>query len=147
MTHMRIKLTLAGVVFVGALAYLGCVGMEKGWTSTLSVDTYLSKPEYHTKRIRLCGKVGAEQLEIQKSQLTAKFLLLGQTQNIKVLYHGVVPDLFKAGGEVLVEGKRDEAGIFVSDLMMTKCASKYEEAPAGHPVHPAPATQAAEAAK
>ena len=145
MTHMRIKLTIAGIVFIGALAYLGLAGMQQGWTFILTVDTYLSKPEYQTQRIRLGGRVSAEQLDIQKSQLAATFLLLGEKKNVKVIYHGMVPDLFKAGCNVLVEGKGDGAGNFVSDKMMTKCASKYEEA--GHYKLTEPSTQAAETPK
>ena len=41
--------------------------------------------------------------------------------------------MFKAGSEVVVEGQADAAGTFQADLMMTKCASKYEDKPAGHP--------------
>ena len=41
-------------------------------------------------------------------------------------YPGVVPDLFKAGCDVVIEGKLDSAGVFQSDSMMTKCSSKYQ---------------------
>ena len=43
-----------------------------------------------------------------------------------VTYAGVLPDLFKPGGEVVVEGRLDAAGTFKADVLMTKCASKYE---------------------
>jgi len=36
-----------------------------------------------------------------------------------------IPDLFKDGAEVIVEGKYDE-GLFIADNLMTKCASRYE---------------------
>ena len=133
MTHARLKLSLAGLVFTGAVAYLAFAGMQKGWTYTLGVDTYMAKAEVQDQRVRLCGKVSPEHLEVRKAQLLATFVLVGDKQKITVAYHGAVPDLFKAGGEVLVEGKRDAAGMFQADLMMTKCASKYEEAPPGHP--------------
>ena len=146
MTHKRWKLSIAGVIFVGAIVYLSFAGMQTGWTYTVGVNTYLSDAKYQGQRVRLCGKVGAEGIDVQKSQLSAKFILLGDGQQIAVNYHGIVPDLFKAGGEVLVEGKRDAQGIFQSDLMMTKCASKYDEAPKGHPVN-RPTTEAGEAAR
>ena len=39
-----------------------------------------------------------------------------------------IPDLFKDGAEVVVEG-RFEGGRFVADRVMAKCPSKYEVAP------------------
>ena len=134
MTHARLKLSLAGVVFVGAIVYLAYSGMQKGWTYTLGVDSYLAKADVQNQRVRLCGRVSEHNLDVRKAQLAANFVLVGEKSSIPVAYHGAVPDLFKAGGEVLVEGQRDAQGVFQADLMMTKCASKYEEAPPGHPV-------------
>jgi len=133
MTHMRLKLTLASVVLAGAVGYLAFAGVQRGWVYTLGVDQYAASPEQQAKRIRLCGKVSEEQLDIRKTQLAATFLLKGEHQAIPVSYHGVVPDMFKAGGEVILEGQRDGAGVFQADVLITKCASKYEEMPAGHP--------------
>jgi len=45
----------------------------------------------------------------------------------------VVPDMFKSGAEIVVEGKQDAAGVFQADVLMTKCASKYEDMPKDHP--------------
>ena len=43
-----------------------------------------------------------------------------------VRYHGTIPDLFKAGADVVVEGKMNAAGTFEADVLLTKCASKYD---------------------
>lgn len=126
MTHMRVKLLVAGVVFVSAISYLAFAGAKKGWVYTVAVDSYLTNPELRTQRVRLCGKAAAENLTINSVGLSAAFDLCGQTQRLPVVYHGVVPDLFKPGCEVVVEGKEAQ-GVFQADVMMTKCASKYEE--------------------
>lgn len=133
MTHLKLKLGLAGLIFAGALGYLAYAGAQKGWVYTLGVDTYVASPEQQGQRVRLCGLVGEKDLVVAKAQLSAAFWLMGEKESIAVKYKGVVPDLFKAGVEVLVEGKKDAGGVFVADVMMTKCASKYEESPQGHP--------------
>jgi cytochrome c-type biogenesis protein CcmE len=48
---------------------------------------------------------------------------------VPVVYRGSVPDLFKSGREVRVEG-RLESGVFVAkrDSLRTKCPSKYTPA-------------------
>ena len=133
MTNMKLKLSLAGLVLATAVGYLAYAGMQKGWVYTLGVDQYLATPEKHQQRIRLCGTVGSDGLDVQKAQLAARFYIKGQQQQIAVAYKGVVPDMFKAGAEVVIEGKEDAAGTFQADLLMTKCASKYEEMPKQHP--------------
>ena len=142
MTHMKLKLGLAGLVLAGALGCLVYAGAQKGWVYTLGVDTYISNVERQGERVRLCGLVGEKDLLVQKSQLLAVFQLKGEKNSMPVKYKGAVPDMFKAGAEVLVEGKRDAAGVFQADVLMTKCASKYEERPQGHPTTGKDATAA-----
>jgi cytochrome c-type biogenesis protein CcmE len=46
---------------------------------------------------------------------------------VNVVYHGSVPDLFKAGRRVVVDGTLKN-GVFVArpDTLVTKCPSKYQ---------------------
>jgi cytochrome c-type biogenesis protein CcmE len=48
------------------------------------------------------------------------------TATVPVVYHGSVPDLFKAGRDVAVSGKLAN-GVFAGarDSLVTKCPSKY----------------------
>jgi cytochrome c-type biogenesis protein CcmE len=133
MTHIKAKLTVAGLILIGAVGYLAYAGMQKGWVYTLGVEQYLASPEKQHQRIRLCGTVASDALEIQRAQLTARFFIKGQEKKLPVLYKGVVPDMFKAGSEIIVEGKQNDAGVFQADVLLTKCASKYEEMPKEHP--------------
>ena len=127
MSLLRPKMIVAAVLLVGAVSYLAYAGARKGWVYTVGVDAYLNQPEYHHQRTRLCGKVAADGFLVKPALLTATFTLCGKDKTIPVAYHGVVPDLFKVGGEVVVEGQENASGTFESDLMMTKCASKYEQ--------------------
>lgn len=133
MTHLKLKLSLGGLIFAAAIGYLAIAGTQKGWVYTLGVDQYLQSPDQQTQRVRLCGTVAPDNLQIRKADLIANFSLQGATARIPVAYKGVIPDLFKPGCEVVVEGKRDSAGVFQADTLMTKCASKYDAMPQGHP--------------
>lgn len=55
----------------------------------------------------------------------------GSTATVKVVYTGSVPDQFKVGRHVVVDGSL-EKGIFVAEpgSMITKCPSKYQAADA-----------------
>ena len=46
------------------------------------------------------------------------------TATVPVVYRGSVPDLFRTGRDVSVEGKLQN-GVFVADKLVTKCPSKY----------------------
>ena len=49
---------------------------------------------------------------------------------VTVLYKGSVPDMFRAGRDLVVTGTRQADGVFVSKpgTMITKCPSKYQAA-------------------
>ena len=45
--------------------------------------------------------------------------------SLPVVYQGVVPDTFKVGNEVVVEGQLNSDGTFQGHTLMVKCASRY----------------------
>jgi cytochrome c-type biogenesis protein CcmE len=48
------------------------------------------------------------------------------TTTVPVVYKGSVPDLFKTGRDVVVDGRlRNGVFIAVPDTLVTKCPSKY----------------------
>lgn len=54
------------------------------------------------------------------------------TATVRVLYRGTVPDLFKTGRDVVVEGRlRGDTFVAKRNSLVTKCPSKYtDEKPA-----------------
>ena len=125
MSAIQKKLLVAGIVLVGAVSYLAYAGMKSGWVYFMEVDQFLADASARSQRIRLHGKVDSSDFRAEK--LDARFNLLGKTQKLAIVYHGVIPDMFQAGRDVVVEGKLDDAsGAFKADVLMTKCASKYE---------------------
>ena len=127
MNSIRLKLVIAGVILIGAFSYLAFAGMQNGWVYFVSVEQFTQDAQFHNQRVRVHGKVAADGFDASKSLLTARFSLTGKGgESVPVVYRGVVPDLFEAGRDVVVEGRRDAAGVFQADVLMTKCASKYE---------------------
>jgi len=126
MSRTTVKYLTAGAVLLSAVTYLAYASMKDGWASYhLPVDQFLSDAKYQTQRVRLAGTVASDGLVCNPGRTGAQFALQGETKRIPVVYKGVVPDMFKAGSEVIVEGKLDN-GVFRADVLMTKCASKYE---------------------
>ena len=133
MKRTTIKFFAAGTIVLAAVGYLAYAGLSDGAVQYhLQVDAFAANPQYHAQRVRLAGRVADEGTVVGAGRLGARFVLEGHAQRVRVDYAGVVPDLFKPGCEVIVEGKLDPAGTFRADLVMTKCASKYESAEHKH---------------
>jgi cytochrome c-type biogenesis protein CcmE len=124
-----LKYLIAGSILLGAAGYLAYASLKEGWVSYhMAVDAYLADKKFASQRVRLAGKVAEEGINGGAGRMGVEFVLLGEKQKLPVVYKGVVPEMFKAGGEVVVEGRLDQAGTFRAEVMMTKCASKYEAA-------------------
>lgn len=135
MTRIAKKMLVAGVILTSAVGYLAFAGAKSGWVYYLEVDKYVAETSYQNQRVRLHGKVAVENFSVSKAGLAANFDLQGHTQKVAVAYHGSIPDMFECGRDVVVEGKMRD-GVFVADVLMTKCASKYESGTPHQKDHP-----------
>lgn len=126
MISIRTKLIIASVVLAGAVAYLAIAGAKSGWVYYMEVDSFIKDNQYHAQRVRLHGKVAQEDFSFSAASLLANFKLQGKSEQLAVAYTGSIPDMFEVGRDVVVEGRLNEAGVFQADVLMTKCASKYE---------------------
>ena len=123
------KLVIAFGAIALSLGYLITVGLGK------SVVPYMTVPEFTeagkpTHRIRLTGYVTAGSIERSADGLSVRFAI-GPSEEapggVSVSYHGAIPDTFKEGSEVAVEGvQHDDA--FQGDVLLAKCPSRYEAA-------------------
>jgi cytochrome c-type biogenesis protein CcmE len=126
MSPVQIKLIIGGLVLASATGYLGISAAKSGWVYFVDVDRYVESSPRIDVRSRLHGLVGAERFDLARTDLRARFELVGASHRVPVEYRGAIPDLFQVGREVVVEGAMDERGVFQADTLMTKCSSKYE---------------------
>ena len=76
-------------------------------------------------RFRLGGLVADESIAYAPDRLSVDFLVHQGEEHLPVRFHGLTPDLFKDGAEVIIEGHYVD-GVLHADNLMTKCASRYE---------------------
>lgn len=121
---------VALLLFLSGFGYLLFSGFSQNSVYFLNVSEALSMETNELSNIRLFGKVAPENLLGGPGQLDVEFQLAdsnGGDGSIRVAYHGVVPDTFKPGAEVIVEGGMTEKGVFSARTLMTKCPSKYQK--------------------
>lgn len=116
---------VAGVCAIAAcVGYLGYAGARGGWLYYVDVDTCLR--ERAGERVRVHGVVREGSVEMDRVGLWARFELSGNSAVMPVRYEGAIPDMFDGGREVIVEGSCGSDGVFEADVLLTKCASKYQ---------------------
>ena len=94
-----------------------------------SVSDFLQRVDsYDGKMIRLRGIVQANTVQHDSRSLETEFVLADDTESIRVTYHGVLPNSFEPGKDLVVQGTYDpERRLVVANELMFKCPSKYEE--------------------
>lgn len=119
---------LAFLLFAGALGYLCYAGFTENSVYFLNVSEAKAAAADQLRQARLFGVV-AEQ-ELAQKPTSVSFQLMDKDDvklTIPVQYTGLVPDTFKPGAEVIVEGSMHETGYFNAKTLMTKCPSKYQK--------------------
>ncbi len=124
----RKKFLIGGIIVVLAIAFLGYMGFAGAATYYYEVSELLEQgSSIYGENVRVNGQVVPGSLEQESAGSVTKFILVdvdGQ-ESLPVVYQGVVPDTFKEGNEVVVEGKLNSDGIFQGHTLMPKCASRY----------------------
>jgi len=126
------KFIVAGLLIVGAVSYLMVSGIDDNmvYYYTLS-ELKEKKSDLAGMGLRIHGHVSSGSIRIDREASQVDFLVMEKktTNTLPVTYQGIIPDTFKDGAEVVVEGAY-HAGRhhFQATILMAKCPSKYEEA-------------------
>jgi len=121
---LRWKFVVPGIVAIAALGFIGVRAFGIGASYYYEVGELVSQQISMVDRtLRVNGQVATGSIE--QNGLDLKFTITDGTQNLPVVYKGAVPDSFRAGGDITVEGRLNEAGVFEASILMPKCPSKY----------------------
>jgi cytochrome c-type biogenesis protein CcmE len=118
--RLIVALSVAAVLAV-FLLYTSIAG---GGTPTLSP----SELPGHNGRVSLVGKIVGPVVGDAHTASGLRFRLRDRdgAAAVRVKYRGSVPDLFRVGREVVVDGRlRNGVFVAVPDTLVTKCPSKY----------------------
>lgn len=115
-------------VVIAALGYLIYTGFNETTVYYVTVSELHAAPIYN-KNIRLNGKVVTGSIRKDEIGLMqVQFLAEEGGKQTSITYKGVIPDTFKDGAEVVVEGTYAPDGTFTAHTLLAKCPSKYESA-------------------
>jgi cytochrome c-type biogenesis protein CcmE len=113
---------------VPALVVAACVGYLIYSASGGSAEYYLTVSELRSHadsgNVRVAGVV---QDDVQKSDggLHVMFTERDGTASVPVDYTGTLPDIFKPGITVVVDGQLGKDGVFHARTLLAKCPSRF----------------------
>jgi cytochrome c-type biogenesis protein CcmE len=121
----RLYLVLVSLVLLGAAVALVLVALRQDIVFFLSPTELAAKPPASGRVIRIGGLVEQGSLQKLGSDGVIVFEVTDHHKSIKVRYRGILPDLFREGQGVVIEGAVNEHGEFVANEVLAKHDEKY----------------------
>jgi cytochrome c-type biogenesis protein CcmE len=133
---MQSRYFVGSLLIAGALGFLVTSSLRSGTLKSIPVAQLRAadqKPEnFVGQRLRMVGFVGPQKV-IKVPRQTEQgvvsehnFSVIEGKSTVKVTYTDALPDTFRAGGPVQVDGVYVSPGVMKADHVLTKCPSKYE---------------------
>jgi len=121
------KFIIGGVILICALGYLLYLGFGSTTAYYSTVSELLDAgPSIYGQDIRVNGLVVSGSIVSDPIDLDYEFTIADEAGELAVVYHGVMPDGFEEGADLVVQGKIEPDGILYATTILAKCPSKYE---------------------
>jgi cytochrome c-type biogenesis protein CcmE len=79
----------------------------------------------HGRAFRIGGMVEPGSVKRQPDGVTVQFMVTDTAKSVKVVYRGILPDLFREGKGVVTQGKLGPDGTFVASEVLAKHDENY----------------------
>ena len=120
------RFLIGGIIIFLAIGYLGYIGFQSSATYYYTISELTEQESsIYGENVRVKGQVAPGSVEQEAVGRELKFTIIDGEESLPVVYRGVIPDTFKVGNEVVIEGQLNSAGIFQAYTLMAKCPSKY----------------------
>jgi cytochrome c-type biogenesis protein CcmE len=128
MSKKAARAVFSAIIIGGALTLLLAMTVRESAAYYKHVDEVMTSPqEWYGKKLKLHGY--AADIMRRTDSLEYRFHVTTGDHTVVASYTGIVPDTFKDGSEVVLEGELGPDGFVVApNGVMAKCPSKYEAA-------------------
>ena len=128
MTRKRRRLTvvLLAALLLGSAAALMLAAFEDNIVFFHSPTDVATRPDISKdRRIRVGGLVKPGSVRKEADGVTTAFLVTDTAHDLPIAYRGLLPDLFREGQGVVVEGRLQTDGVFRADEVLAKHDENY----------------------
>jgi cytochrome c-type biogenesis protein CcmE len=125
---------VAGLAVAGAVTYLIFASTSATAAYYMTINELRACHDCTTRAVRVAGVVAAGSITHDDSAQTLRFVVTQGRDALPVTYSlqsGAVPDIFRPGITVVVEGKLLPSGVFAAQTLLAKCPSRFQSATPG----------------
>ncbi len=123
--RLPLSFILGGLVILGAVLYLVYANTQANAVYYMTVNELKSCTTCTTQSVRVAGVVQAGSVVRDDSKQLVNFAITAGGQSLSVIYSGIIPDIFRPGIQVVVEGHYTGQGLFQAQTLLAKCPSKF----------------------
>ena len=121
----RLLVVLLGLGLLGVASALVLFAFNDNLVFFMSPSDLATKGAPETRRLRLGGLVEAGSVARRADGRTIDFKVTDGGEDVPVVFSGVLPDLFREGQGVVVEGVLSKDGVFKADTVLAKHDERY----------------------
>ena len=123
--QQRLGLLALGMAALGGATLLVLSAFNDNLVFFYSPSDLAAKAVTPERRIRIGGLVVEHSLVKEASGRSVAFQVTDGRADLRVVYDGMLPDLFREGQGVVAEGKLRQDGVFVASNVLAKHDEKY----------------------
>ncbi len=123
--HQRIAAVVLGLCGVTTAVWLALSTFNENLTFFFSPSQVVSGNAPVVRNIRIGGLVEDGSLRRGADGLTAYFTITDTVHTVRVVYTGILPDLFKEGRGCVAQGKVGADGVFHAEPVVAKHDENY----------------------
>ena len=127
MTSRRKRIFIVSFILIGIsiAATLILTAFEENLMYFYSPTEIANGEAPKARTFRIGGLVLTDSVKRNPSNLEVNFVLTDTVNEIKVIYDGILPDLFREGQGIVANGKMKSDNIFVADEVLAKHDENY----------------------
>lgn len=126
--RLPLSFILGGLAILAAVIYLVYANTQANAVYYMNVNELKSCTICTTQSVRVAGVVQSGSIVRNDQTQLIHFVITAGGQSLAVVYSGVVPDIFQAGIQVVVEGHYTGKDPFQAQTLLAKCPSKFQAA-------------------
>ncbi|HEV8031430.1 MAG TPA: cytochrome c maturation protein CcmE [Stellaceae bacterium] len=121
----RLIVVLVGLAMLGGATALVLAAFNDNLVFFYSPSDLAEKAVGPERRIRIGGLVEDQSVVHEANGREVSFQVTDGKKDLKVVFDGLLPDLFREGQGVVAEGKLRSDGVFVASSVLAKHDEKY----------------------
>lgn len=129
--RLSVTFILGGLAILGAVIYLVYANTQASAVYYFTVSELKHCSICSSQSVRVAGTVEAGTIVHNDQQQQVRFVITDGGHTLPVVYSGIVPDIFRPGITVVVEGHYTGQGPFEAQTLLAKCPSKFQAATPG----------------